>query len=274
MQIELPTNRPAIMGILNVTPDSFSDGGLFFEPEVAIERGHQMMEQGADIIDVGGESTRPGAKPVFVEEELKRVLPVILALAKLGVTISIDTTKPEIANAAISAGARIVNDVSGLRDPAMIEVCVETGCTVCIMHMQGKPATMQSNPLYGDVVRDVKEYLLHAATVAEKAGVAKDQIWIDPGIGFGKTVENNCEILKRLDEFVRLGYPVLVGASRKSFLGKILGSKSNPLPADQRLEATLAAQVIAQLKGARILRVHDVLPAKRAGMVCAAIMNT
>ncbi len=273
MQIELPTNRPAIMGILNVTPDSFSDGGLFFEPEIAIKRGLLMIGEGADLIDIGGESTRPGAKSVSIEEELKRVLPVVFELARRGASVSIDTTKAEVAREAISAGAKIVNDVSGLRDPAMIEVCAEAGCTVCIMHMQGKPATMQSNPLYGDVVRDVKEYLFHAATLAEKEGVNKDRIWIDPGIGFGKTVENNCEILKRLDEFVRLGYPVLVGVSCKSFLGKILGSESSPLPADQRLEATLAAQVVAQTNGARILRVHDVLAAKRASVICSAISS-
>jgi dihydropteroate synthase len=271
MLVELPTGRPAIMGILNVTPDSFSDGGLFLDPQAAIDRGLQMVEEGADLIDVGGESTRPGAEPVSIDEELSRVIPVVSSLSDQGAIVSIDTMKSQVASEALFAGARIVNDVSGLRDPAMIEVCVETGCTVCIMHMLGAPKTMQSNPLYGDVIRDVKEYLFHAATVAEKEGVAKDRIWIDPGIGFGKTVENNCEILRRLDEFVRLGYPVLVGVSRKSFLGKILGSESTPLPADQRLEATLAAQTIAQIKGARILRVHDVLEARRAAEVCSAI---
>lgn len=269
----LPSGRPAIMGILNVTPDSFSDGGLYLDPKAAIEHGLRMAEEGADWIDVGGESTRPGADEVPAGEELRRVLPVVERLARAGLRISIDTTKPEVAEQALAAGATAVNDVSGLRDPDMIELCSRTGCFVCIMHMQGTPRTMQAHPVYGDVVRDVAEYLYHAATLAEAAGVQRERIWLDPGIGFGKTTVHNLELLRRLDEIVRLGYPVLIGVSRKSFLGKIIGTEAVPAPPDDRLEATLAAQTLAQARGARILRTHDVAAARRASLAAQAILD-
>lgn len=253
------------MGVLNVTPDSFSDGGLFSDPRSAIARGLQMVEQGADLIDVGGESTRPGAAPVPAEEEEARVLPVVVALAKNGVSVSIDTSKPEVARSCLAAGAAVVNDVTALRDPEMREVCAAAKCTVCLMHMQGEPRTMQTDPHYGNVVEDVTLSLLESAS---RAGLPKERIWLDPGIGFGKTVEHNLCLLGNLEVLVATGYPVLVGVSRKSFIGRILG-----IEVEQRLEGTLAAQVIAQMKGARIVRAHDVLEARRAAAIAQAVMD-
>lgn len=267
----LPEDRPAIMGILNVTPDSFSDGGMFFDHELAIAHAHKMMADGADLIDVGGESTRPGSRPVSADEELKRVAPIVEHLAAQGIPVSIDTSKPVVAQACLERGAQVVNDVTGLRDPAMIEVCAGSNCSVCIMHMQGVPRNMQAHPVYGDVVRDVREYLVHAATVAEGEGIARERIWIDPGIGFGKTVEHNLEIIRRLEELAATRYPVLIGVSRKSFVGKILGSESNPAPPEERLEGSLVMQAIAQMKGARILRVHDVGPAIRTAVTVQSL---
>ena len=251
------------MGILNVTPDSFSDGGVFFTQGRAIERAFQMWEEGADIIDVGGESTRPGAEEVSQDEELKRVLPVIQALTKDGIPVSIDTYKPSIAKVALGEGAEVLNDVTGLRDPEMIEVLLGCDASVCIMHMQGNPRTMQERPRYKNVLVDVREYLIHAAFLAEDKGVARERIWIDPGIGFGKTVAHNLTILRNIDHFVHTGYPVLLGVSRKSFIGKVLGEKDDPLPVEDRLEGTLAIQAMAQLKGVRIIRAHDVVEARR-----------
>lgn len=272
-----PAGRPAIMGILNVTPDSFSDGGRYPSAEAAIEAGIRMFEDGADIIDVGGESTRPGAEPISVQEEIDRIGPVVDGLVAQGIRVSIDTQKPQVAQLAIDFGVAMVNDISGLRDPDMVDVCARAGCGVCIMHMLGTPKTMQAHPVYGDVVRDVREYLLHAAALAEKTGVHRADIWIDPGIGFGKTLGHNLELLRRLDEIVALGYPVLVGVSRKSFIGRVLGADEiggdSMVSVDDRLEGTLAAQVIAQMKGVRALRVHDVKEARRAAIVAGAIMG-
>lgn len=272
-----PAGRPAIMGVLNVTPDSFSDGGLYPDAGLAVEAGLRMFEEGADIIDVGGESTRPGAEPVSSDEEISRVAPVIDGLVAEGLRVSIDTHKPEVAKVALDLGAAMVNDISGLRDPDMVDLCAKAGCGVCVMHMLGTPKTMQAHPVYGDVLRDVKEYLLHACALAEKAGVDRADIWIDPGIGFGKTLSHNLELLRRLDELVALGYPVLVGVSRKSFIGRVLGAVEiggdSLLPVDQRLEGTLAAQVVAQVKGARALRVHDVSEARRAAVLAGAILG-
>jgi dihydropteroate synthase len=262
--IALPDDRPAVMGILNVTPDSFSDGGSFNSLTGAIDHALKLMDEGADLIDVGGESTRPNAEPVSEAEELKRVLPIVESLAKRGLPVSIDTYKPGVAQAAIDAGAALVNDVTGLRNPKMIEVVAESACGVCIMHMQGTPQTMQKNPVYGDVVRDVREYLFHAASLAEEAEIPRSRIWIDPGIGFGKTIQHNLTLLNRLEELVKLPYPVLVGVSRKGFIGKLLGTAEKPLEVDDRLEGTLTCQLIAQLKGARIIRCHDVLASRRA----------
>lgn len=265
------------MGVLNVTPDSFSDGGLYLDAGAAIAAGIQMVEEGADIVDVGGESTRPGAEPVSLEEEIARIAPVVEGLVAKGLRVSIDTQKPEVAKAALVLGAAMVNDVSGLRDPDMVDVCAKAGCGICVMHMLGTPKTMQAHPVYGDVVRDVKEYLLHACALAERAGVHRADLWIDPGIGFGKSLGHNLEILRRLDEIVALGYPVLVGVSRKSFIGRILGSDElggdAQVPPQERLEGTLAAQVAAQLKGARAIRVHDVRQARRAAIVTGAILG-
>jgi dihydropteroate synthase len=269
----LPEGRIAVMGVLNVTPDSFSDGGLFFDQAKAVEHALHMVDEGADLIDVGGESTRPGAEPVSPEEELRRVLPVVTELARRGVSVSIDTSKPEVAMRCLQAGATVVNDVTGLRDPAMVEVCAEAGCTVCVMHMQGEPRTMQSNPTYDDVVNDVKRELAEAARSAIEHGVAKENVWLDPGIGFGKTVAHNLELINRLDEIVALDYPVLIGVSRKSFIGRLLGSEGQPASAEQRLEGSLAAQVIAQTKGARVVRTHDVAATVRAAKLAQAILS-
>ncbi|HWA81783.1 MAG TPA: dihydropteroate synthase [Fimbriimonadaceae bacterium] len=268
--VQLPKSRPALMGIVNVTPDSFSDGGVHFRPEDAIAAGLRMADEGADLIDVGGESTRPGAAAVPAGEELGRVIPVVEALARRGVAVSIDTMKPEVARAALDAGARIVNDVTAFSHPEMASIAAATGCTVCLMHMKGDPRTMQRDPTYVDVVREVRDYLAERAAFAESSGVAREAIWIDPGIGFGKTVRHNLLLLKHLESFVRTGYPVLIGVSRKSFIGRILNPE-NPVTVEERLEGTLAAQVIAQIKGVRILRVHDVKQARRALEVVAAI---
>jgi dihydropteroate synthase len=258
-----------LMGIINVTPDSFSDGGVNFDAEAAIATGLRMLDDGADILDVGGESTRPGAEPISAEEEMRRVLPVVDALAKHG-AVSIDTMKSEVAQAAIEHGATIVNDVTALADPAMPDVVARARCTVCLMHMQGNPRTMQANPVYENVVHDVRDFLLERAAFAQACGISHDKIWIDPGIGFGKTLTQNLLLLGHIDEFARTGYPVLIGVSRKSFLGRISDAEKL-LPVEDRLEGTLAAQVIAQMKGATIIRAHDVKEARRAMDVAAAI---
>ena len=260
----LPDHRPALMGILNVTPDSFSDGGVHFEAEVAILAAIKMICDGADIIDVGGESTRPGSEGVSLQEELDRVMPVITALARERITISIDTAKSGVAREALNAGATIVNDVTAFGDPEMAKVCADAKCIVCLMHMKGTPRTMQVDPHYDDVVEEVRSFLLQRAKTAADAGIQRDRIWIDPGIGFGKTVEHNLELLQRIDRFVDTGYPVLVGTSRKSFIGRILSKEAQILASDQRLEGTLATQIWAQIKGAKIIRAHDVLAARRA----------
>ncbi len=261
------------MGILNVTPDSFSDGGLFLDGEAAIEHGLRLVAEGADIVDVGGESTRPGAQPVDVSEELRRVVPVVSALARHGIAVSIDTMKPEVARAALESGATIVNDVSGLRSSEMRKVCAESGATVCIMHMLGEPRTMQTAPAYGDVVREVSDYLVGQAELAIREGIAKERIWLDPGIGFGKTVDQNLMLLKNLPKLVEQGYPVLVGVSRKSFLGKLGGSEEVPATMGDRLPGTLAAQVLAVSLEATIIRCHDVREARLSLQVAEAILE-
>jgi len=243
------------MGVVNVTPDSFSDGGVNFRAEDAVAAARRMLEEGAAIVDVGGESTRPGSGGVSLDEELRRVVPVLEGLAG-DVPVSIDTAKAEVARQAIGLGAELVNDVTALRgDPELAGVVAEAGCYLCLMHMQGKPRTMQLNPTYDDVVSDVKAFLEERLAVAIAAGVPEECVCLDPGIGFGKTVEHNFELVRRLDELVAIGRPILLGFSRKSSLGRILGdpeAMTGPLP------ASLAAAVAAYERGATIIRAHDV----------------
>ena len=261
----LSLEKTIIMGILNVTPDSFSDGNVFFDLDNAVEHGKQMAKDGANMIDVGGESTRPGSLPVPENEELRRVKPVIETLAKeAGVPISIDTCKPRVAEECIKAGASVINDITGLASKKMLNVAKKYNVPVVIMHMKGKPKTMQKNPHYKDVVEEIKKFLKERASRARKSGIK--EIIIDPGIGFGKTTNHNLEIIKRLGEFKELGYPILVGPSRKSFIGNVTG-----LPVNERLEGTLAAISIAVIKGANIVRVHDVRQCARAVQIADAI---
>lgn len=257
------------MGVVNVTPDSFSDGGLYLDPEAAIAHGRELAKAGAEILDVGGESTRPGAEPVPEAEELRRVVPVIRGLRDLGCDISVDTSKSGVAEAALDAGAEIVNDVTALRgDPAMAALCADRECTVVLMHMRGEPRTMQDDPRYDDVVAEVKAFLAERLEVATAAGIAEERIWLDPGIGFGKSAAHNMELLRRLGELRELGRPLVVGTSRKSFIGKLDGS-----PAGDRLGGTIASSVLAAAEGAEVLRVHDVAEMRQALSVAGAILG-
>jgi len=260
--------RTSIMGIVNVTPDSFSDGGAFLDPTAAIEHGLRLVSDGADILDVGGESTRPGAEPVSVPEELRRVVPVVRELAaRSGVPVCIDTMKAAVAEAALAAGATIVNDVSALRfDPRLGEVVARTGAALVIMHMQGTPRTMQQAPHYEDLLGEVIAGLAAGVGRATAAGVDPERILVDPGIGFGKSLEHNLELLDRLGELAVLGRAILVGPSRKAFIGRLLD-----LPAAERIEGTLAACCAAADRGAHVVRVHDVGPVRRALRVADAI---
>jgi dihydropteroate synthase len=257
------------MGVVNVTPDSFSDGGAWLDPAAAIGHGHVLAREGAGILDIGGESTRPGAEPVAAEEELRRVVPVLEGLAGAGPRLSIDTSKARVAEAALEAGATIVNDVTALRgDPAMAALLAPRHCDVCLMHMLGEPRTMQRDPHYDDVVDDVKAFLSARLEFAVAQGIAEERLWLDPGIGFGKTIAHNLELLQRLEELVALGRPLVVGTSRKSFLGTITGR--GPL---ERVPATIATNVLALAAGARIFRVHDVAEARDALLVAAATLR-
>jgi dihydropteroate synthase len=261
--------KPQLMGVVNVTPDSFSDGGLFLEPEAAIAHGEQLARDGADILDVGGESTRPGAAEVPVEEEIARTEPVVSDLAGLGHTISIDTSKLGVAESALAAGATIVNDVTALRgDPEIGALCAERDAGLVLMHMQGTPRTMQDAPRYDDVVEDVRAFLAERLEAALAAGVAEDRIWLDPGIGFGKALEHNLELLRRLGELRALGRPLVVGTSRKSFIGKVDGSD-----AAERIGGTIASSVLAAAEGADVLRVHDVAEVAQAVAMATAILG-
>jgi dihydropteroate synthase len=261
-----------VMGIVNVTPDSFSDGGLFLDAEAAIAHGRELAAEGADILDVGGESTRPGAEAVTGEEETARIEPVVAALAGEsgpGVPVSIDTSKRAVAEAALDAGAEIVNDVSALRgDSELASLCADRGCEVVLMHMLGDPRTMQDDPRYDDVVDDVRAFLAERIELATSEGVDEARIWVDPGIGFGKTVEHNLELLRRLGELRELGRPVVVGTSRKSFIGKLTGAG-----VEDRLGGTVASNVLAYANGADILRVHDVSPVREAITTADAILG-
>ncbi len=263
--------RSYLMGVLNVTPDSFSDGGRFFKLEEAVKQGLKLAEEGADIIDIGGESTRPGSEPVPIDEELRRVIPVIEELYKeIQVPISIDTYKSRVAKEALDSGALMVNDISGLRfDPEMKKVVVEYDVPVILMHIQGTPRNMQENPKYDNLIGNLKSYLKDSISIAEEAGISEDKIIVDPGIGFGKTLDDNLRILKNLSEFRSLGKPVMIGVSRKSFIGKILD-----LPTDKRLEGSLAALAVAIMNGANILRVHDVKESKRVAKLVDAILKS
>jgi dihydropteroate synthase len=260
-----------VMGVVNVTPDSFSDGGLYFDAGAAIAHGLELVAEGADVLDIGGESTRPGAQPVDARAELDRVLPVIEGLRERGTSarISIDTSKAAVAAAALDAGAALVNDVTALRgDPAMAELVAARNVPCCLMHMLGDPRTMQVDPHYDDVVSDIKAFLEERIAFAVAAGIAEERILVDPGIGFGKTVEHNLELLARLDELVALGRPVVIGTSRKSFLGRVTGRS-----VDERLAATVATNVLAYERGARVFRVHDVAPVRDALVIASATVR-
>jgi dihydropteroate synthase len=258
-----------VMGVVNVTPDSFSDGGRYLDPALAIAHGLELGSEGAVILDIGGESTRPGAEPVGAEEELRRVLPVIAGLVSAGVSaqLSVDTSKASVAEAALRTGATLVNDVTALRgDPEMASVIAAAGADCCLMHMLGEPRTMQDDPRYDDVVADVRAFLEERLAVAVAAGIAEERILLDPGIGFGKTGAHNLELLRRLEELVAVGRPVVIGTSRKSFLGRLTGRD-----VDHRLAGTIATNVLAYERGARVFRVHDVAPVADALTVTSAV---
>ena len=263
----LDLSRPLVMGVLNVTPDSFSDGGRFVSREAAIEQGLRMAAEGAALIDVGGESTRPGAEPVGVQEELQRVLPVIEQLRRATTAIiSVDTSKPEVMAAAAAAGAGFINDVRALREPGALEAAAASGCGLCLMHMQGDPRTMQAAPSYRDVVAEVREFLGGRVAACRSAGIDPLRISVDPGFGFGKTLEHNLTLLRHLSELAADGIPVLVGLSRKSTVGKLTGRDPG-----ERVYGSVALAVIAALNGARIIRAHDVGPTVDALKVAAAV---
>lgn len=264
----LSLNRPLIMGVVNVTPDSFSDGGQWFEPKRAIEHAEQLIEDGADILDVGGESTRPGAALVSAQEEMERVIPVVEALRGREVPVSVDTSKPAVMTSALCAGAAIINDVFALRQPGAMEVVAKSDAAVCLMHMQGTPQTMQAQPSYDDVVAEVRDFLSERIDAAKAQGVALDRIVVDPGFGFGKNKTHNLALLRGLGEIAQLGVPVLAGLSRKSWLGRITGR-----PVNERVHASVASAVAAIALGARIVRVHDVAATKDALAVWEAVFN-
>ncbi len=260
---------PFVMGVLNCTPDSFSDGGAWLETEKAVQHGLELRAQGADIVDVGGESTRPGAKPVPVEEELRRVIPVIERLAREGVYVSVDTQKPEVMAAALRAGARMINDVNALRAPGALEVAASSDCEVVLMHMQGTPETMQKDPRYDDVVEDVIRFLEARVEACVKAGIREDRLLVDPGIGFGKRLEHNLALIAHLDRLREaLGLPVVLGVSRKSMLGMLTGAEVS-----DREPETAAADAVGVMLGADVIRVHDVRFQRKAAIVAAAIAD-
>lgn len=272
--IQFSGNQPVIMGILNLTPDSFSDGGRYTDSELAVDHARQMVEEGAAIIDVGGESTRPGSKRVSPGDQLARILDIISALRESlppEIVISVDTTRSEVAEKALAAGANMLNDVSaGRDDPAILALAAEAGIPIALMHMQGTPETMQNNPTYTDVVREVLEFLLERVAVAQEAGVGQDRLIIDPGIGFGKTREHNLQLLAALPEFTASGYPVLLGTSRKRFMGTIC-RENEP---EQLTGATCTTTVIGVQAGVSIFRVHDVRPNRQALEVARAVMGS
>jgi dihydropteroate synthase len=265
----LGLEQPVVMGVLNVTPDSFSDGGKFVRLDAAVERGLRMAEEGAAIVDVGGESTRPGAQPVSLDEELRRVIPVIARLHdRTSAVLSVDTSKPEVMDAAATAGAAMINDVRALREPGALEAAETSGCAVCLMHMLREPRTMQDAPAYRDVVAEVRHFLEERVGACFRAGIPAERIVLDPGFGFGKTLAHNLELLRHLGELSVSGLPILAGLSRKSMIGAITGRA-----ADQRVQGSVALAVVAALNGARILRVHDVAATVDALKVVAAVQT-
>lgn len=266
---EIDLSSPVIMGIVNVTPDSFSDGGKYYDPQCAIEHGFRLLEDGASILDVGGESTRPGAPEVSTEEELERVIPVIEALADAGAAVSVDTSKAEVMRQAAEAGAIIINDVYALRQKGSLQTAAESGCGVCLMHMQGVPRTMQAAPSYQNLIEEVRLFLKERADAALAAGIAAKSIVLDPGFGFGKTVGQNFELLARTQDFLSLGYSLLYGMSRKSSLGAVTGKAS----ASERVVSSVAAHLLAAERGASILRVHDAAEMREALRVYEAMKN-
>ena len=262
----LTLERPLIMGVVNVTPDSFSDGGRFFGTQQALEHARVLIEEGADILDIGGESSRPAAEPVGLDEELRRVMPVLEQLAQMPVPVSVDTCKPEVMRCAIAAGAAMVNDINALREPGALEAVAQSQAAVCLMHMQGAPRSMQRNPQYEDVVAEVTAFLAQRVEAAQQAGIARERIVIDPGFGFGKSTGHNLELLQGLSTIAGLGQPVLVGLSRKSLFGKITGK-----PVADRVSASVAAALLAVECGAALVRVHDVAATRDALLVLNAI---
>ena len=265
-RFKLALERPLVMGVVNITPDSFSDGGMFADTARAIAHAQRLIGEGADILDLGGESTRPGAAPVSLEVERRRVLPVLEAVASGGVPVAVDTRKPELMREAIAAGAAMINDVTALSGPGALAAVARAPVAVCLMHMQGDPATMQSNPDYRDVVREVRDFLAQRVAVAEAAGIARNRIVVDPGFGFGKTVEHNLALLRSLSEFSSLGGALLAGLSRKAMLGKLTGREPR-----ERVHASVAAALLAVQNGAHIVRVHDVAATRDALAVWQAV---
>ncbi len=265
-RFSLTLERPLIMGVVNVTPDSFSDSGRFLGTQQAVEYARILIEEGADILDIGGESSRPGAEPVGLDEELRRVMPVLEKLGGLPVPVSVDTCKPEVMRRAIAAGAAMVNDINALREPGALEAVAEGQAAVCLMHMQGEPRIMQQDPHYADVVSEVTAYLARRVKAARQAGIARERIVVDPGFGFGKKTGHNLELLRGLPRIAGLGQPVLVGLSRKSLLGKITGK-----PVADRVFASVAAALLAVERGAALVRVHDVAATRDALLVLNAI---
>lgn len=267
----LDLSQPQVMGVLNRTPDSFSDGGAYTDFDIALRHAQEMASAGAAIIDIGGESTRPGAQAVTAQQEMDRVIPLIECLAgEISVPISVDTSKPEVMRAAVAAGAAMINDVYALRQPGALEVARDSGVPVCLMHMQGEPRSMQQNPQYENVVSEVKQFLLKRVRACEAAGIARARLLIDPGFGFGKTLEHNLELLRCLRELTEPGLPLVVGLSRKSSIGKLLGG----VPAGERLYGSIAAAVVAALNGAHIIRTHDVKPTVEALKITSAVRDS
>jgi dihydropteroate synthase len=265
-RFSLPLDRPLVMGVVNITPDSFSDGGRFLDPEAAVSHARRLAAEGADILDLGGESTRPGAEPVSEQEELRRILPVLEKLSDF--CVSVDTRRPAVMKAVIAAGASMINDIEALGAPGAVETVAASKCAVCLMHMKGTPATMQQEPRYDDVVKEVRAFLKERVRKTNFGGIGIDRIVVDPGFGFGKTASHNLKLLRRLDEFQALGVPVLAGLSRKSTLGVITGR-----PVEQRLAGSLALALLALHRGANILRVHDVKETKDVIAVWQAYKN-
>lgn len=270
-QRQLDLSRPQVMAILNVTPDSFSDGGSYATVDAALVQAAEFCRQGATIVDIGGESTRPGATPVSAQQELDRVLPVLARIvAECDVCVSVDTSTPEVMSAAAAAGAHMLNDVRALQRDGALAAAAASGLPVCLMHMQGEPGTMQLAPQYRDVVAEVQDFLRQRVAACVQAGIARERLLIDPGFGFGKSLADNLALLARLDEFAAEGLPVLAGLSRKSMIGQLLGGR----PVSERMQGSVAAAVFAAMRGARILRVHDVAPTVDALAVVAALMES